>query len=273
MTRIFFVHSSWKNNGLYLLICIEKQYNNAMDMTGGDIPTRLKIILSQWVRLGAMFHVRSASRTPDIETLLIDTSRVLPAFPRLFAMMVSWLVRYHRLICRHRLAALAERIETPESSAVLGYVLTAAGRLAQSDHFNLAVKLCRPLSKPQPLFNVYRRNSTMTKLARRQADPLGIAWGLWAPPERLYDDAIQPPAWVMDHNPSLKSRAMFGGQLAASILTTLKTNPGAGKSESALSRACRATRRSVRDALEHLELCRLIERQRLGVSVRISVLT
>lgn len=235
----------------------------------GETLNPLDTLLSRWVRLGAMFNVSAAAQTPDIEMLLIASARILPEEARLFAMTVSWLARYHRLVCRHRLAAVAEGISDPVHSATLGYVLSAAGRYARTDHFNLAVKGCRPLSTPQPLYHAYQRNSRMVELARQEAEPLGVSWGLWTPSERLYEDVIQPAAWVMKRNPSLRYRAFFGGQLAGSILATLKANPEAGRSESALSRACRATRCSVREALEHLELCRLIDRRRVGASAGI----
>ena len=234
--------------------------------------TDLDRILSQWVRLGAMFNVRPARRTPDIEQLLVDTASVIPSFARLHAMTISWLVRYYRLVCRHRLAVLACDIDDPNQSAILGYVLTAARQRSHVDHFNLAIKACRPLSKPRPLFDVYLRNSAMVALARKQADPIGKKWRLWAPPERLYEDAIRPARWVMSKNPSLQPRATFGGQLAASILVMLRNDPNHGKSESALSRTCRATRCATRNALDHLELCRVINRKRVGRTTHIVLL-
>ncbi len=221
-------------------------------------------ILAQWARLGAMFNVRMARRTPDIEQLLTDTAAAVSSFARLHAMTVSWLVRYHRLVCRHRLSVLASQIGHPKQSAALGYILTLAKEHEHVDHFNLAIKACRPLPKPQPLFDVYLRNSAMVTLAKKQAEPISKRWGLWAPSERLYTDAIRPTEWVMNKNPSLEPRAVFGGKLPASILVVLRNNPDAGQSESALSRTCRATRSSIRDALEHLELCRRIHRRRIG---------
>ncbi len=225
--------------------------------------------LSRWTRLGAMFNVSPSEKTPDIEALLLDTARCIPDMPRLFAMSISWLARYHRLVCRHRLAALIQKIDDEQESATLGYLLSVTKQVAKIDHFNMAIKMCRPLLTPQPLYTVYRQNIALSDIAKQQSDPLACSWGLWAPPERLYDDAIQATEWIMTHNPSLKTRALFGGQLTASILVTLKTNPHAGVSESILSRTCRATRKAVRDALDHLELCRLIHRRQTGNSTRI----
>lgn len=227
------------------------------------------LILSQWSRLGALSNAPPAINTPDIERLLIDTAAEVPAFARLLPMTVSWLVQYHRLVCRHRLAVLAGCIHSPLQSASLGYLLELAGESAQTDHFNQASKVCRPLPALRPLFETYRRNATMTELAREQADPVGLKWGLWAPPERSYSDAIRPVEWMMQRNPDLMHRAFFGGKLPASILVTLRSEPAAGESESALSRACSATRCAVREALGHLELCGLIRREPCGASTRV----
>jgi DNA-binding GntR family transcriptional regulator len=65
----------------------------------------------------------------------------------------------------------------------------------------------------------------------------------------------------MSNNPSLHKRAIFSGKLQASILVTLETDPSAGRSESALARACGATRNAIRDALDHLELCQFVQRK------------
>lgn len=223
----------------------------------------LERILSRWVRLGAAFNAPPARKTPDIERLLVETARVMPQFARVHSMMISWLMRCRRLVCRHRLAALAEQIESPEQSAALGLTLTLTRNYAQSDHFNLAVKACKPLAPPMPMFDIDRQNGKFIVLAKKLSCQEGRQWGLWTPKERLYDDAIRPHSWIMRKNPSLHNRAIFSGKLQASILVTLESNPSAGRSESALARACGATRNAVRDALDHLELCQFVQRKTL----------
>ncbi|MDP6544402.1 MAG: hypothetical protein QGH60_10450 [Phycisphaerae bacterium] len=220
-------------------------------------------VLSGWVRLGAAFSVPTARKTPDIEQLLVETARVMPQFARVHSMMISWLVRYRRLVCRHRLAVLAERIESPEQSAALGLTLTLARNCAESDHFNLAIKACKPFAPPIPMFHIDRQNDKFIALAGKLSCKEGRQWGLWTPQERLYDDAIRPHSWIMQKNPSLHNRAIFSGKLPASILVTLEDDPSTGRSESALARACGATRNAVRDALDHLELCQLVQRKSL----------
>jgi hypothetical protein len=221
-------------------------------------------IQARWARLGALFNVKPSSRTPDIECLLLDTARVIPQRARLFAMSASWLVHYHRLVCRHRLAALVDTLHEPATSATIGYLLSTVRHCTHTDHLNLVLKRCEPLGTPMPLYDAYRRSSALTAIAKDMCDPLAQPWGLFAPPERLYDDALRPGNWIMRHNPSLRRRALFNGQLAASILVTLEADPATGQSESALARACGATRCAVRDALDHLELCQFIVRNRVG---------
>jgi hypothetical protein len=156
---------------------------------------------------------------------------------------------------------MANRIEIPKQSAALGFTLSLARKQSGSDHFNYAIKRCRPLAEPQALFEIDRQNEKLIELAKRYSCELGKQWGVWAQEERLYDDAIRPTDWIMQKNPSLKTRAVFGGKLQASILATLEVSPQAGRSESALARACLATRKAIRDALDHLELCQLVARK------------
>lgn len=222
---------------------------------------QLDNILSQWARLGATFNVEQSDDTPDIEFLLISTAELTPQFARLLPMTVSWLTQFEKLVCRHRLAVFAKQIQSQEQSAILGYMLSCVRANNGSSHFNLAIQHCSPLPKPQPLYDIDRQNEKLAKLAEKFACKLANKWGLWAPAERFYDDAIRPAQWIMQNNPSLQYRALFAGKLQATIIATLINDPSAGASESALTRACHATRNAIRDALDHLELCGLLERK------------
>ena len=65
---------------------------------------------------------------------------------------------------------------------------------------------------------------------------------------------------VIRQNPALKYRALFSGQLKASVLETITNNPQSANSEVALANACGVTRKALRKAVEHLEFCQLVER-------------
>ncbi|MCI0499154.1 MAG: hypothetical protein L0Y36_05685 [Planctomycetales bacterium] len=228
-------------------------------------------IIRQWTRLGIAFNVHPFDQTPDIERLLMDTASVLPKMPRLLPACVSWLTRYYRLVCRHRLAGLAAGLGGTDASASLGLLLDFAKASANTDHFNLAIKLCAPTQTSKPLFTVDRLSEPLASLARLNSSPIGRRWGLWCENVELKEDAIRPLAWVMEHNPTLKWRAVFGGNLRASILEILSADQQAGQSESLLARRCHATRKAVREALDHLEFCRLVLRRSAAGKILISL--
>jgi hypothetical protein len=217
-------------------------------------------ILHQWARLGILFNVRPSGKTPDIEKLLVDTAIMLPYMPRLLPASVTWLTCYERLVCRHRLAGLAAVISDVDTAA-MGLLLSIAKDFSGTDHFNLVIKKCRPLKKPKPLFEVDRKARQLWRLSQTNSSPISRKWGLWCEPVKLKENAVRPLTWVMQHNPSLQQRAVFSGNLRASILETLAHDKQAGQSESLLARHCHATRKAVREALDHLEFCQLIVRR------------
>jgi len=228
-------------------------------------------ILRQWARLGILFNVRPAGRTPDIEQLLMNTAVILPQIPRLLPACVTWLRRYDRLVCRHRLAGMATTVLDADASAAMGLLLSMAKDFSGTDHFNLIIKQCRPLKTPKPLFDVDRLSEKLLRLSQENSSPISRKWGLWCETVELKEDAVCPLEWVMQHNPSLHQRAIFNGNLRASILETLAHDKQAGQSESLLARHCHATRKAVREALDHLEFCQLVIRRSAAGKILISL--
>lgn len=228
----------------------------------------LRKLLADWAKLGVLYRVAPARRTPDIEALLLRTAEALPTFARLLPTTVTWLVQYERLICRHRLASMGGDITELRVSATLGLVLDLVRQHTQSDHLNIAMTACRPAGEAQPLFAVDQRSDALKRLAQAQASATSQRWNLWTPAPALKPDIIRPAAWLMERNALLRYRAIFGGNLRASVLVTLLADPDAGRSESALARACGVTRKAIRAALEHLEFCGLISRKADGRRTR-----
>jgi hypothetical protein len=231
----------------------------------------LQKVLADWAKLGVLYGLSPARRTPDLETLLLRTAGVLQTFARLLPTTVTWLVQYERLVCRHRLARMAGDITEVEVSAALGLLLDLARQHTQSDHLNIAIAVCRPADKDRPLFAVDRRSAAFQRLAEAQASTTSQRWNLWTPEPALKPDVIRPASWLMKRNPALRYRAIFGGNLRASILATLLADPEAGRSESALARACGVTRKAVREALDHLAFCGLVRREADGSRTRAMV--
>jgi len=222
----------------------------------------------RWTKLGAAFNVKASRSTPDIDQLLIDTAAVLSDNARLFSVVVSWLCKNYRLVCRHRLAGLASQINDPNTLATLGLILDMAKSKLDIDHFNNVIKKCSVMKKPGPLFAVDRRNSRFAKMAKAGSCQLGIKWGLWCEDVQLKDDVIRPSSWIMSENSRLKNRALFNGNLRASILETMTYDKQAGQSESELAKCCGVTRKALREALDHLEFCQMIKRRSVAGKTR-----
>jgi len=232
---------------------------------------KIKSILTKWSKLGAAFNVKAADTTPDIEQLLIGTAIVLPQNARLFAVAITWLCKNYRLVCRHRLAGLAPRIDDQQTSAALGLLLDTVKSKLDIDHFNIVIKKCKTLNEPLPLFEVDRKNHKLATMAKITSCETGIKWGLWCPKPQLKEDALKSTDWIMNENTKLINRALFNGNLRASILETLTYDKQAGQSESALARYCGVTRKALREALDHLEFCRMITRNSIAGKTKIII--
>jgi hypothetical protein len=223
------------------------------------MPNPRSDVQSDWARLGVLFNVSLAKQTPDIEGLLIRTSEAVSSNARLLPTVVTWLTLHERLVCRHRLARMVSSL-AGISSATLGLTLDLVRSHTHSSHMNAVIAACRPAKQAEPLFEVDRRSRAMMTIAEAKASRMSSKWGLWTQELELRPDVIRPIDWLMDNNPDLRYRAIFSGNLRASILASLSADPKTGSSESALAVACGATRKALRDALDHLELCRLLLR-------------
>jgi hypothetical protein len=242
------------------------------DLSAVNASGPLKRLLSDWVRLGLLFNVAPTDETPDLENLLVRTAAAMPEHARLLPMVLTWLTRYGTLTCRHRLSRLAARQEA-ESSAALGMLLQMAAEASNTGHFNVVVQHCRPLPSPRPMFQADRTSKALAAIARDQASPVSLKWGLWTSEPQCKPDAIRPADWLMAVNPALHYRAVFAGNLRSSILACLRHEPSTGQSEAGMARACGVTPRALRQALEHLELCGLIRRCRRGRRTRLVLTT
>jgi hypothetical protein len=216
----------------------------------------LHSVAARWTRLGAMLNVKAASRTPDIERLLLDTARVCRANSRLFVLAASWLAFYGDYVARHRLANLIRRELEAEFRPALGLLLDWAREngVTNGSRFNLAIKACTPAATSEPLFDVERRTAVLARLAEQRASPLSRKWGLWASEFEVRTDAIRPAEWIAEHNPTLVERALTGGDLLASVLAECRADPHAIQSEAELARRCGASRPAIRDAIRRLQL-------------------
>jgi hypothetical protein len=226
-------------------------------------------LTAQWTRIGVGFNQQPAEKSPDLERLLLATSRVAASDPRLFTMAATWLSKYSDLIAKHRLNKLITLELEQEHRPILGLLLDIVKNMTGTDHFNGAIERCEPASTPRPLFEIERTNDSFKRLAERRASAVSRRWNLWTAELEPKYDALRSPSWVITMNPEYRERAALKGDLRASILEELKQNPASGDSESQLARQTGANRTAVRDALENLDLMSRIDRQSSGNRCRI----
>lgn len=228
----------------------------------------LDILLEEWKRLGLEVDSEAADYPVDPERTLVESARLLPLMARLLPLTVTWVSYCEQLIDPAKLQAMALRLADGEQLACLGLLLSFAREITKTDHLSAAISACVPISSPVAMLTA-ERTPAYRRIVEHEAHPISRQWGILAPLPEVKHDAIRPTSWILEHNPALRIRAMLGGHLKGTIFSTLSTNPAAGASESALARELGATRKAVREALDHLEYCGLIRREKVGRNVRI----
>jgi hypothetical protein len=208
----------------------------------------------RWAKLGVMLNVLPAENTPDIERLLLDTARAAPANSRLFILTAGWLALYGDFVARHRLARLILEDLEPEHRPTLGFLLEwVKAHSADSDHhFNQSIDACGSAIDARPLLDVDRRNPALSRLAEEEASPLSRKWGRWMEDFELKTRALRPAHWIAEQNPSLRERALTGGDLLASVLVECEAGGGIIECESELARRCGVSRPAIRQAVRRL---------------------
>lgn len=221
---------------------------------------------ARWARLGAMLNVSAADQTPDIELLLLDTARVSSANTRLFVLAATWLTHYGDYVAKHRLARLIRDELELEYRPILGLLLDWAREHSDSNssRFNLAIDACACTTDARPLSDIENRNVAFARLAEKRASALSRKWRRWISEFESKDDALRPVDWVAKNNPSLATRALTGGDLAASILAEYSNDSSVIESESELARRCGASRPAIRDAVRRLQLAGYVRLVQIG---------
>lgn len=223
------------------------------------IDRELDILVAEWRRLGAGFSIAPGDGLPGLEELMIRTVRAAPHMSRLFDLAATWLHRYGEAVARSRLIRLLPSL-SDEELATMGFLLEIAQQGTHPARFASIIAKCRPVRPARPLFEVERRTPELVARCERRASDLSRRWGVWCEPFELRHALIHPPEWVLRHNPSLRTRLDFRGDMRAAAIAALEHDPGAGESEVALARAAGGSRSQVRAALDNLELTGRVRR-------------
>ena len=215
---------------------------------------QLDKLLQRWASIGAGFNIELADEDVDLERLLLDTARRAPENARLFTMAATWLHTYGDMIAKHRLKRLIHDELEPEARPIIGLLLDTAQQGTHPLEFETVIKQLETAKEPMPLFMSNRRNAKLAQLAKRRASDISRRWNRWCQSIEFKDDAIRPASWIIERHPALRTRADFRGDLRASILASLRYDPGAGDSELKLAQLSGGSRAQVRSALTNLQM-------------------
>lgn len=233
----------------------------------------INAIASGWARLGVLINATPAAQTPDIEGLILDTSRAASSNTKLFTLGASWLARFGEYVARHTLANRIRSELDTDSQAALGFMLEwaqAKGKLKR--HFHKAIGQCERPDKHRALSDFENQNARFAEMAQKRASKLSRKWGRWMIDFDVRDDALRPAEWIAANNVSIRDRAMVGGDLTATITDVLRRQGGRVSSEAELARLCGATRAAVRDALRRLRLGYRVQQERANGSNAIELI-
>ncbi len=209
-------------------------------------------VTRRWARVGVLFNVAPAPKSPDLERLIVETARAIPGNARLFPLVVGWLSAHGGFVAKHRLRRLAAGA-LPDERAVLGLLIESAIDHGAPRDLAMVTEVCSPAREPGPLFEVQRSEAALRGTAERHASARSRRWGRWAPDVEPKADAIRPSSWILEHNPGYRSRIVRKGDLRCSILEVLRRDvPGETPSAAELARLSSASRAAVRQALAAL---------------------
>ena len=218
-------------------------------------------IRARWTRVGAMFATRASTQRLDIEDLLMQTAVSAPSDYRLFMVAASWLAVHHNLINARRFGRKLEELDDVPSAVAGAMLAIALEATPTSTQFRSAMRHCRPLNTPRPLFDTMAQHVVLLNKVKEDALPLFLKWGLWQDEVSLKMNAIRPVSWIVANCPELRIRALLGANLEAEILDTVLQH---GATAAELARVLGATYAAVHDAASRLVGRGFVKRTRAG---------
>ncbi len=225
--------------------------------------TTSQLISSFWARLGTPGGNALPKGAADLERLIVETAKGLAREPEVLAMVAAWLGDHQDLLARHRLRRIIIKELAGAELAAMGLMLDLARGGRASVTLDFLISACKPLAVGRPLAASHRGRPLLVMLARDHASDVFKHWGLWHPP-LPQPSAARGRDWILQHNPTLRERALLGNGLKASVLACLRHDLPKGAGESDLALACGATRKAVHQALDALQQGGWVTRTSIG---------
>lgn len=174
-------------------------------------------LYNQWAQLGVGFVATNPVMIGlDPEKLIVETASAGRDDPRLLFGMYHWLLKHHDLINSYRLIRF---IKKTKKTAVMGALLDEAHRVLSTNHFMNWAKYCKKQSRKEFVFPLVEKSKILMELNCRENLPQWKRWGLICRDWDDMSDVIMEKEYVLDKNPGMRFRAIFGPGLRAEVFT------------------------------------------------------
>ncbi|MBN1982709.1 MAG: hypothetical protein JW795_14340 [Chitinivibrionales bacterium] len=170
-----------------------------------------------WSRLGVNFPAFEPSKKePLLEELIAQTSIIGRYEPRLIEAMAGWIDKHGELI---NTSQMHKKIASGDS-AVLGLVFDI---LSSKESFKIKqlMKYCIAKPKEEMLFYTAETSPTMKAKAIENETEVNRRWNLYYVSLRIKTDAVFERKIILQNNPNLARRAIFGTGMRTEIINFL----------------------------------------------------
>ena len=210
------------------------------------------LVWEQWSRLGVAAHAAADAEqgdTLDPEALILLTSEIGRYEPRLFDLMLDWLIAYSRLVNVQRLVTLCRKYKWVDAS-LLGYIASVCVRHGGDPRWQKLV--VEKHTEPQPLFLDIE---TQRALFVARSDTSALQHG-WIRSEYTRSGKVAPHLPQRAETLLLMLRGCVGVNARAEILLLLLS--GVGKPTELASRSTFAPS-TVHEILREMQLSGMID--------------
>lgn len=166
----------------------------------------IQVIYEKWCALGWRVYVNPFKGNIDLEELIVETTHACRQDGRLLKWLLTWFRDFDDLVCKKKLIRLLKHADT----AVLGAVLDIAMKNGAGQDLKTITNRCKPKRPAELLDKDPDMMDAMAEDLKKAGKKEYRKWGLYCTMIEFYDDAKRQRSWILEHNPRLATRALFG---------------------------------------------------------------
>ncbi len=174
----------------------------------------IKLLSSQWARIGFRINSKPFAEVVDIEKLIVRTSIEGRNEPTLYWGMLAWIVLYGDLINVSRLS----RYLGEGDSAVIGATMDIAISKGADKKLSHIIDKCAKSETEKSLFHIMETNKITAQIEKENGLVAFKKWGINCSTISDKSDAMFTRQYILEHNFNLFLRGLFGANIRAEIL-------------------------------------------------------